>query len=134
MPFYQYLVKKWGLKRVEFTGQQNPQEYYRHASIFLMTSTAEGWGMVILEALQMGVPVIAMDSFGALHDMITNGYNGSIVPNNDLKSFLHAMKVLMEDDSLRKQMAINAVESSKRFEIPNILALWKRLFDQLTND
>ncbi len=134
MPFYQYLVKKWGLMRVEFTGQQNPQEYYRHASIFLMTSTAEGWGMVILEALQMGVPVIAMDSFGALHDMITNGYNGSIVPNNDLKSFLHAMKVLMEHDSLRKQMAINAVESSKRFEIPNILALWKRLFDQLTND
>ena len=120
--------------RVEFTGQQNPQEYYHHASIFLMTSTAEGWGMVILEALQMGVPVIAMDSFGALHDMITNGYNGSIVPNNDLKSFLHAMKVLMEDDSLRKQMAISAVESSKRFEIPNILALWKRLFDQLTND
>ena len=34
--FYHYLVKKWNLQRVEFAGQQNPQEYYRRASLFLM--------------------------------------------------------------------------------------------------
>ena len=44
------------------------------------------------------------------------------------------MTVLMENDLLRQQMAVNAVESSKRFEIQNILTLWKRLFKQLTND
>ena len=73
--FYHYLVKKWKLKRVEFTGQQDPQEYYRRASLFLMTSTAEGWPMVLMEAVQMGVPVVAMDSFGSLHDIIEDGYN-----------------------------------------------------------
>lgn len=133
MAFYRHLVKKWQLKHVEFTGQQNPEDYYNRASIFLMTSTAEGWGMVILEALQMGVPVIAMDSFGALHDMITDGYNGSIVPNNDIKNFIHAMKVLMQNEELRNKMATNAVESSKHFEITNILAQWKILFEQLNH-
>jgi glycosyltransferase involved in cell wall biosynthesis len=133
MAFYRHLVKKWQLKHVEFTGQQNPEDYYNRASIFLMTSTAEGWPMVILEALQMGVPVIAMDSFGALHDMITDGYNGSIVPNNDIKNFIHAMKVLMKNEELRNKMATNAVESSKHFEITNILAQWKILFEQLNH-
>jgi glycosyltransferase involved in cell wall biosynthesis len=56
-----------------------------------MTSTAEGWGMVLTEAQQMGVPVVAMDSFGALHDIIEDGYNGRIVPNNDLVAFQNAM-------------------------------------------
>ena len=133
MAYYRYLVQQWQLKRVEFTGQQNPQDYYKYASIFLMTSTAEGFPMVISEAQQMGVPVIAMDSFGSLHDLITDGHNGIIVPNNDIDAFLHAMKILMKDDALRKQMATNAVESSKRFEITNILTQWERLFEQLNH-
>jgi glycosyltransferase involved in cell wall biosynthesis len=129
--FYEFLVRKWQLKRVEFTGQQNPQEYYRKASIFLMTSTAEGWGMVMTEAQQMGVPVVAMDSFGSLHDIITDGVNGRIVPNNDLYAFTSAMKELMGDSLIRLSMARNAVEGSKCFEISHVLQKWSQVFDEL---
>ena len=129
--FYHYLVKKWKLKRVEFTGQQDPQEYYRRASLFLMTSTAEGWGMVLTEAQQMGVPVVAMDSFGSLHDIIEDGYNGRIVANNDLVAFQNAVMEIMEDEAKRTEMALHAIESSKRYEIQHILLQWQKLFEQI---
>jgi len=128
--FYKYLVRKWNLPRVEFTGRQDPKEYYRKASLFLMTSTAEGWGMVLTEAQQMGVPIIAMDSYGALHDIIENGVNGRIVPNDDLKAFQAAIKELMLNDGLRQKMAITSVKLSKRFEIEKILQKWLQLFNE----
>ena len=129
--FYHYLVKKWNLQRVEFTGQQDPQDYYRRASLFLMTSTAEGWPMVLMEAVQMGVPVVAMDSFGSLHDIIEDGYNGRIVANNDLVAFQNAMMEIMEDEAKRTEMALHAIESSKRYEIQHILLQWQKLFEQI---
>ena len=132
--FYEYLVRKWALQRVEFTGRQNPQEYYRKASLFLMTSTAEGWGMVLTEAQQMGVPVIAMDSFGALYDIIRDGKNGRIVPNNDLKAFVSALRDVMKEDGLRLKMSEASVELSKRFEMQNVLQQWLQLFDELQNN
>lgn len=132
--YYEYLVRKWALQRVEFTGRQNPQEYYRKASIFLMTSTAEGWGMVLTEAQQMGVPVIAMDSFGALHDIVEDGVNGRIVLNNDLKAFFLAMKDVMNNDDLRQKMSENSVKLSRRFEMEKVLQQWLQLFDELQQE
>lgn len=131
LPFYRYLVDKWHLQRVEFTGQQNPLEYYRKASLFLMTSTAEGWGMVLTEAMQMGTPVVAMDSFGSLHDIVTDDVNGRIVPNDNLQAFTSAMKELMTDDDRRRKYESAAVTSSAQFEMPHTAAKWLRLFDEL---
>ncbi len=133
MPFYRYMVSKWNLQHVEFTGLKNPQEYYRKASLFLMTSTAEGWPMVLMEASQMGVPIVAMDSFGSLHDIVTDGLNGRIVPNNDIAAFRKATEELMCDERSRNQMSRNAVESSKRFTIDRIADAWLQLFHKLKN-
>ena len=131
LPFYRYLVDTWHLQRVEFAGQQNPLEYYRKASLFLMTSTAEGWGMVLTEAMQMGTPVVAMDSFGALHDIVVDGKNGRIVPNNDLKAFTGAMKEIMFEPDSRKAMSLQSVETSHVFEMKQVAAKWLALFDEI---
>ena len=128
------MVRKWALQRVEFTGRQIPMEYYRKASLFLMTSTAEGWGMVLTEAQQMGVPVIAMDSFGALHDIVEDGVNGRIVLNNDLKAFFLAMKDVMNNDDLRQKMSENSVKLSRRFEMEKVLQQWLQLFEELQDN
>ena len=131
MPFYRYLVEKWNLQRVEFTGQQNPMEYYRRASIFLMTSSAEGWPMVLMEAAQMGTPIVAMDSFGSLHDMVKDGLNGRIVPNNDVPALVAAMNTMMADSSARKVMSLHAVESSRAFLMENVAQKWLQLFEEI---
>lgn len=131
MNFYQYLVKKWKLNRVTFTGHQNPIEYYRSSSIFCMTSSAEGWPMTLMEASQMGVPTVAFDSFGALHDIIEDGYNGRIVPNNNVDAFTEALTNLMLDEITRKQMFFNAIEKSKVFDIEKIVKKWGGLYESL---
>ena len=87
--------------------------------------------MVLMEAQQMGVPVLALDSFGSLHDIIEDGINGRIVPNNDLKTFAGAMKELMREDNLRQKMSYDSVELSKRFVIDKILQNWLQLFKEL---
>lgn len=129
--FYKYLVDKWKLKRVNFTGHQNPIEYYRRASIFLMTSSAEGWPMVLMEANQMGVATVAFDSFGALHDIIENEYNGFLVPNKNLVSFQETLVKLMLDEELRNKMCYNAVNNSQKFEIEKICNNWLNLYSDL---
>ncbi|MCR4856872.1 MAG: glycosyltransferase [Bacteroidales bacterium] len=131
MGFYQYLVQKWNLKRVTFTGHQNPMEYYRSASVFLMTSSAEGWPMTLMEASQMGVPTVAFDSFGALHDIIEDGYNGRIVPNNNLNAFQNALTELMLDEKRLQAMQFSAKESSRNFTIDKFIEKWKKLFEEV---
>ena len=131
MGFYKYLVKKWNLKRVVFTGHQNPLEYYRSASVFLMTSSFEGWPMTLMEASQMGVPTVAFESFGALRDIIEDGYNGKIVPNNNINAFYEALAELMSNDDQRRQMCRNTIEKCREFEIKKIIGKWEELFGKL---
>lgn len=131
MNYYRHLEEKWKLKRVTFTGLQYPIEYYRNASVFLMTSSMEGWPMVLMETSQMGVPTVAFDSFGALHDIIEDGYNGRIVPNNNMSAFQNALTELMLDDNLRQQMSFNTVVKSREFEMDKIIDKWEHLFEEM---
>lgn len=131
MQFYKYLADKWKLKRIEFTGLQDPYEYCKKASLLLMASGTEGWPMVLMEATQLGLPAVVMDSYGAVHDIITDGYNGHIVKNNDTEAFYKAMIDLMQDDERRLTLSRNAVESSKRFETSKVVEKWMALFNEL---
>lgn len=130
--FYRYLVNKLKLKHVEFTGQQNPQEYYRKASLFLMTSSAEGWGMTLIEAMQMGTPVLAMDSYGALHDIVTDSVEGCITRNNNLGEFTVKLKKMLSDEKMLSEMSHNAVKKSMNFTIDNVVGRWLSLFNEIS--
>ncbi|MCQ2182439.1 MAG: glycosyltransferase [Bacteroidales bacterium] len=134
MQFYKWLVRKWNLKRVEFTGLQDPYEYCRRASFLMMASGTEGWPMVLMEAIQMGLPVVVMDAFGSVHDIIDDGFNGTIVRNNDLDTFYKSMLELMGDSERRLEYSRNAVESSKRFEIEKISEKWLAVFNELCGE
>lgn len=129
--FYKDLTKKWNLKRVEYIGAQVPYSYCLRSSILLMASGTEGWPMTLMEATQLGVPVVVMNSYAAVYDVIEDGYNGFIVENNNTDQYYHAMIKLMADDELRQKFAHNAVEGSKRFEVDKVSDLWLDLFNQL---
>lgn len=125
-----YVAEK-NLKRVSFEGQKKSEPYFINASLFLMTSAVEGWPMTLVEAQQKGCLPIAMEAFSSLSDIITNGENGFIIPNNDIDCFVDKLVLLMKDDKLRQRMAINAIHSSKRFSMDNIGPKWVRLFNEL---
>ena len=128
---YRRFVARNNLKRVSFEGLQIPEPYYTEASLFMMTSALECSPLTLIEAQQMGCVPLAFDSFASLPDVITDGENGYIVPYGDLRQYADKMKELMLDANLRRKIAANAIESSKRFERPIIMEQWKSLIDSL---
>lgn len=125
------LAWKLGLKRVYFEGQQSAEQYYRKASIFMMTSAVEGWGLTLTESMQTGVVPIAFDSYPALHDIITDGYDGFIVPDDNINEYARILISLIQDKELREKIARNCLISSKRFEIDKIIPQWVNLIKSL---
>ena len=119
------LVWQYGLQeRVVFTGMTNQVEkYYLNSSVYLMPSKWEGWGLVVIEAFEMGLPVIAYDIV-PMDVLITNGYDGIIVEKFDAGKYAAAMLELAHNDELRKEMGKRAVETARKFSAPKIAQLW----------
>lgn len=118
------------LKNVSFFGKQPPLEYYSEASIFLMCSDYEGWGLTLTEAQAQGCVPIAMDSYSSLHDIIINDKNGLIIPNNDLDAFGKAINNLIEAPEKLKMLAHGGMESVGSFSENVILDKWIKMFEQ----
>ena len=129
--YYEWLVRKMGLKNVQFCGSQNPRPFYQRASILLSTSAYEGWPMVLMECMPMGVVPCVFNSYAASGIIIDHNVNGMIAPDNDLDSFCHCLKELMSDEHKRIRMAGAAVEKSESFESGIIGDLWRKLFERL---
>ena len=129
--YYRRLTKKLNLQNVSFEGKKDPFEYYRTASLFMMTSAHEGFGIVLLEAQQMGAVPIAFDSFATVHDIITDGVNGFLVQDGDIQAYASKMQTLMDDAGMRKQMAEAGIQMLDRFSVENITQKWNDLFESL---
>lgn len=126
------LSKELKLKNCEFAGQQKEViGYYEKASIFLMASLHEGWGMTLTEAMQMGCVPIAFDTYLSLHEIIDSQECGYIIPEGDVSMYKKAVLRLMGDNDLRTAMAKKAVESSKRFTMEVTCKKWLDLIYSL---
>lgn len=125
--YKEYALKN--MSRVKFFGNQEPKDYFKRSSIFLMTSAHEGWGITLTEAQQFGCVPIVMNTYSAAKDIITNKENGFLVDYE--WQFIRRLKQLMRDSDMRFRMAKNAIESSHRFEKDRITDMWIDLFKSL---
>lgn len=115
---------------VRFEGfKRDVAPYYREASILVMASDFEGWPMVLGEAMQQGCVPISYDSFAAVFDLIDDGVNGRIVRHFSKCAYVVALGELMEDEALRKRMAIAAQGKASRYSIDNVKKMWYSLFN-----
>jgi len=102
--------------RVVFTGKQdNIEEIYFRSSIFSFTSTSEGFPNVIGEAMAAGLPVIAFDCVAGPSEMITDEYDGYLIPIHDYIQYESKLAKLMADENLRKKLGSNARKSIRKF-------------------
>lgn len=106
---------------------------YRQASMLVMSSRYEGLPMVLLEAQSMGVPIVAFACKCGPRDIITNGENGFLVPEKDVKGLADKISCLIEDDELRHDMGQAAKRNSMKFSESVVMAKWERLFFEITN-
>lgn len=83
---------------------------YRISDVMLFPATREKFGMVVIEALASGVPVIAYNKSGAARDLIESGKNGFLVEEEDVPRMTERLIQLLSDDSLRHEMKARAVD------------------------
>ena len=131
----QKLAHNLGIERISFEGFQEPKCYYERASILILTSEYEGFGLVIVEAMSFGVVPVVYGSYSAVYDIISDGSDGLILPydRNGFKAEAMAEKLLalMGDDDYRISIAQKAVEKSKKYSIRSIVDSWENLFSKL---
>ncbi|TSC72805.1 MAG: 1,2-diacylglycerol 3-glucosyltransferase [Parcubacteria group bacterium Gr01-1014_70] len=98
-------------KNVTFKGwTDNLQAEYQLSDCYLLTSQYEGYGRTVIEALASGLPVIMTD-VGLAEDLVQDGINGLVVPVNDSRALMEAMKRIMDDATLRARFSSVARES-----------------------
>ena len=86
---------------------------YNSASVLVMASLGEGFGLVVAEAMAVGLPVIVTENTGAA-DLIIHGKNGFVVKNDSPDEIEHYLKLLYKDIELRKFIGENARKTIKK--------------------
>ena len=121
------IVMEKNIPRVEFVGYANPDAYYQKAKIFWMTSSFEGWPMTLFECLQYECIPVVFNSFSSLLDIVDDGENGFIVKNLDENDLVEKTIMIANDERLRTQMAKDAAEKARRFDVKVIAEKWAEL-------
>ena len=104
---------------------------YREASVFVLCSVFEPFGLVLPEAMSCGLPIVAFDCPYGPAKIIADGDDGFLVRNRDLKEFADKLSALMDDEQLRLRMGKRAIQSSQRYAPEHIMPHWKMLFEKL---
>ena len=108
-------------------------EKYLASSMLLLTSLFEPFGLVLPEAMSSGLPVVAFDCPYGPADIISDGVDGFLVKDRDIKVFAEKVCLLMDDISLRKKMGQAGIVSSQRYSTERIMPMWKQFFEQMLN-
>lgn len=101
----------------------------RDASIYAFPSRSDGFGLVITEAMECGLPTVAMDCPCGPCEIVTQ-QTGIVVPDGDIAAFREALRHLMDNESERRAMGRAATEEVKRFYPENIMPRWLELFKE----
>ena len=104
---------------------------YLSSSVFVLPSRFEGFGLVIIESMACGVPVVAFDCENGPRSIITDGENGFLIPAFDVNLMAEKVMLLMKNQELRYRMGENAQKAASQYEMDKIGLQWKHLFDEL---
>ncbi len=107
--------------------------HYCESDLLVLTSRWEPFGLVLPEAMSCGLPVVSFEGDGPC-DIITDGVDGFLVPQDDTAAFARRVCQLIEEPALRKQMASAAIASSSRYSAERIVPQWKELFENLNHN
>lgn len=126
-------IKDNDIKNVQMVGFQDPKSYYRLAKVLLITSSYEGWSLVINEAKLFKCVPMAFMTYECLPELINNGKDGFIINDGDIKDFSDKLTYLLQNENERIYMAEEAFKSCAKFSQEAILEKWNILISDLLN-
>lgn len=108
-------------EKVDFEGEQkNVVPYYLEGEIFAFTSTSEGFPNALAEAMSAGMAVIAYDCIAGPSDLIDDGVNGYLVPENESGLFAEKLHNLIDNQSICAKFGHKAKDKMKTFDASHI--------------
>ena len=103
------------------------------SSIFILSSIYEGFGLVIVEAMSCGLPIISYACPCGPKDIITDGKDGFLVPCYNEEILTQKICYLIENEKKRQNMGLNAIEKAQKYQTNIIIQQWMNLFQKLVN-
>lgn len=129
------LVEKLKIQdRVTFTGaiaRKDLPDVYRTFDVFATTSATETQGIVLMEAMASGVPVVAVRA-GAVGDIVKNNKTGFLKRPNDVRGVSDSILAMLKYPSKRKQLVAGAHEILKQHDISHTLEEFESIYKQVS--
>ena len=130
------LVKKLDLEDyVVFAGKVSHEkipEYMASADVFVLPSLSEGFGMAVVEAMAMGLPVIA-SRVGGLPWIIRDGENGFLVEPRNPRDIAEKITLLLTNDNLRAYMSKRNIEEARKYSWEKIVEKLEKVYMHITS-
>ena len=96
--------------------QHNVDEWYKNSDVYIHAATYEPFGLVFLEAMASGLPIVSLDGKGN-RDIIENGKNGWIIDEPNALEFADKIIKSLENTEVYKQISTYAISFSKQFDL-----------------
>jgi glycosyltransferase involved in cell wall biosynthesis len=129
------LAKELGIpNEIVYAGYVDPQEvlsYYKLLTVNVLPSTTDGFGLVLIEAMACGVPVIGTD-FGGISDVIQNEISGLLFKDEDHAGLANAIERCINDQALRERLIANGKKRAfEDFAIERTIENYENFFERL---
>lgn len=108
--------------------------HYIESDIYVMSSRYESFGLVLIEAMSCGVPVISFDCKYGPRSIVNDGETGILVHNYNIEKLANAICSMIENRKMRQRMGLNARMESKNYLPENIMPLWHEFYKSLGKD
>jgi len=131
---YERLIEQLRIDRgrCRLHGRTNDVEKeYHRSSLSVLSSRFEGFGMVIIEAMACGLPVVAFDCPWGPRSIIQDGVDGLLAENGNVGVLAEKLTYMMAHPEERQRMGMNAVRKAERYKIDRLANDWQQLFESL---
>lgn len=116
---------------IDFKSKEELKNYFMVSDFFVLPTLSDVFGLVVVEALTYGLPVLTTDKCGAGLDLIKNDYNGYIIEHNNQEALSKQMSYILKHKNKIKKMKSNSLKSVANYTIEEEARAHYKVFNEV---